>query len=626
MQFGTSPPQSVDSETAPCQVRYPRKRWTLPEPDPEAAAELARHLKLSPVAAQVLLNRGFSATTSEDLDAGRRFLKPELKQLIDPARLPGVARAADRLAEAVAGNEKIAIYGDYDVDGITATAILWHALVTLGCDPARIETYVPHRIDEGYGLNGDAIRQLAGNGASVIVSVDCGVTAVDEALVAKEVGVDLIITDHHEWRDGDDGQPVLPDAYSVVHPRLPTTPGTTYDNEHLVGAGVAFKLAWEVGKRLGNGQRVGPEMKQFLVDALALAALGTIADVAQLVGENRVIARFGLGGLTQTRLSGLTALIDSAGLESDKVDSYDVGFKLAPRLNACGRMGHAREAIHMLTDATPGEARDVATHLEQENRKRQNVEKSTTKQASELVRDYGWDTDDSPAIVVAGEGWHPGVVGIVASRLVDEFHRPAIVLALNEDGVAAGSGRSIEGFHLASALVECDDLLTSHGGHAAAAGLKLPADQVDAFRERFAKIAKKQLKTSDFRASLKADVEANLGDVAAPLFNELARLGPFGRGNPRPILVLRNLIVLVARAVGKTGDHLQLQLEDGHGGRVKAIAFGCGDLATTLRGGDRVDVAAALSRNEWNGRVSIELEIKDIAPTTPTTPISGKRR
>ena len=604
-------PMPTQAKPAPddCDVTYPRKRWRLPEPDAAAAEELAKQLKTSPVVGQLLLNRGFG---TGDLESARRFARPALTDLLDPADIPGLPAAAQRLADALKAGERVAIYGDYDVDGITATSILWHAFALLGGDPQNVLTYVPHRVDEGYGLNVEAVEKLADDGARVIVSVDCGITAVEEATAAKARGVDLIITDHHEWKHDGGGEPALPaDAFALVHPRLPSD--RKYANPHLTGAGVAFKLAWEVGKRATGREKVSTEMRQFLVEALALAALGTIADVAPLTGENRVIARFGLGGLTKTKLRGLRALIDSAGLGGKELDSYHVGFLLGPRLNACGRMGHARQAVHMLTAATPGEAKDTADFLESQNRDRQTTERKIVEQAVEMVRDHGWDGPDSPAIVVDGEGWHAGVVGIVASRLVDKFSRPTVVLA-TEDGCAAGSGRSVSGFHLARALAACDDLLTSHGGHAMAAGLKLASENVDAFRKRFTAQAREQLSPDDLVPTLRADAAVPLSHVTAALVEELARLGPFGVGNPKPVLVLRGLTVLSARSCGKTGDHLQLQLDDNKGSRMKAIAFGCGKLALSLRGGDVVDVAAEPGLNEWNGRVSVELVVRDLAP------------
>ena len=603
------------ADTDDCEPIYPRKRWDIPEPDPEAAGELAKQLGTSPVVGQMLLNRGFSPDRP---DEARRFARPQLSDLLEPADVPGVAAAAERLALAVKNGEKIAIYGDYDVDGITASAILWHALTLLGADAGDVTTYVPHRVDEGYGLNAEAVHKLADAGAKVIVSVDCGVTAVEEATAAKSRGVDLIVTDHHEWKLNDDGSPLLPtDACAIVHPRLPPADGQTeYANPHLTGAGVAFKLAWETGKRLTGKEKVSAEMRSFLIEALALAALGTIADVAPLTGENRTIARFGLGGLTRTKLRGLRALIDSAGLGGQELDSYHVGFLLGPRLNAIGRMGHAAEAVKLLTSAGEGEARDIADGLEQQNRDRQATERKIVDQAVGLVRDAGYDRPGCPAIVVEAEGWHPGVVGIVASRLVDKFCRPAVVLAVNEDGTAAGSGRSVGKFHLAHALAGCDDLLESHGGHAMAAGVRLKAENVAAFRERFTDLAREQLSADDLVPCLRADAAVSLPQIDRPLVEELHRLGPFGNGNPKPTLVVRGLTVLSARSCGKTGDHLQLQLDDGRGTRIKAIAFGCGKLATELRGGDEVDVAGEASLNEWQGRVSVELNVKDLAPAS----------
>ena len=603
---GALPFDSGTGDPADCEVAYPRRRWDLMEVDPAAAAELARHLKVSPAVGQMLLNRGFDAA---DLDAARGFLRPQLTDLIDPARLPGCDAAAERLARALRDGERVVIYGDYDVDGITASSILWHALTTLGHPHDRLGTYVPHRIDEGYGLNADAVRSLADGGANVIVTVDCGVTACDEAVCARECGVDLIVTDHHEWTRHPDGSPCLPEAATaVVHPKLD---GGSYGNDHLTGAGVALKLAWQIGRAFTGKAKVSGPMRQFLVDAVSLAALGTVADVAPLVGENRAIVKHGLDKLTQTSLHGLRSLIDAAGLDIGKIESMDVGFKIGPRLNACGRMGHAAEAVEMLTVAAPGRSKDIAAYLEKQNRQRQTTEKAVTREAIETVRDHGWDAGDRAGIVVAGEGWHAGVVGIVASRLVEEYGRPCCVLSLDGD-VAAGSGRSVEGFHLAHALAECGDLLQTHGGHAMAAGLRLGAANLDAFRDRFAEVAARDLPGTDRRRSLRADAEVKLHAVTASLATEVKRLGPFGTGNPRPMLILRGLTLASARAVGREGDHLQLQLTDQLGVTVKGIAFGCGDLAARLAPGDGLDVAAVPSLNEWQGRTSVELEVRDL--------------
>ncbi|MEL7240148.1 MAG: DHH family phosphoesterase, partial [Planctomycetota bacterium] len=369
----------------------------------------AKELSVSPVVGQLLVNRGFDV---EDLDAARKFTTPKLTDLHEPADLPGAVEAAERIAKALRDREPIVIFGDYDVDGITATSVLWHALTLLAKDlngdhdgdPQLIRTYIPHRMDEGYGLSTDAVEQLAEDGAKLIITVDCGITAAEQATRCKELGVDLIVTDHHEWHV-EDGQPLLPtDAACIVHPRLPGHE-PAYGNGDLVGAGVAFKLAWQIGKAVTGRPKVSEAMRRFLVDAMALAALGTVADVAPLLGENRVLVGFGLGAMNKTSLDGLRALIDSAGLADTPLEAYHVGFLLGPRLNACGRMGHAELAVEMLTTAGPGRAREIAAFLEQQNKDRQQTERDIVAGAVEQVRDAGYDADDCPAIVVAGDDW-----------------------------------------------------------------------------------------------------------------------------------------------------------------------------------------------------------------------------
>ncbi len=354
---------------------YRSKRWKLDPPN-AAAGELAERLRVSPIVGQLLLNRGIS-----DFENAQAFLRPSLLALADPNLLPGLTDAAQRIAGAIRDREKIVIYGDYDVDGITATSILWHAITLLG---GVVETYIPHRIDEGYGLNAEALGQIVDAGAKLIVTVDCGITAIEPARIARERGVDLIVTDHHQWH-GD--PPMLPDCRGVVHPRLK---GGAYPNPHLCGAGVAFKLAWGIGQAIGGAVRVSESFRGFLVEATALAALGTIADVVPLVGENRVLAHFGLSGLAASKLTGIRALIESTALTGKSLDTYDVGFLLAPRLNACGRLGHAALAVEMLTTAGEARAREIAVYLEGQNRARQAVEKQILEQALAQIESNGW--------------------------------------------------------------------------------------------------------------------------------------------------------------------------------------------------------------------------------------------
>jgi single-stranded-DNA-specific exonuclease len=575
-------------------------RWQIASPHPSADT-LARDLRTSPLIAQILLNRQIDTPI-----AGQAFLSPKLTQLIDPAKLPGLTRAADRIARAIRDREPIVIYGDYDVDGITASTILWHAIRILG---GSARYYIPHRIEEGYGLNTDAVRQLISDGAKLIITVDCGVTALEPAEVARDAGVDLVITDHHEWRLSPDGAPVLPQCCAIVHPRLPGE--AVYENPHLCGAGVAFKLAWGIGQAVCGSSKVSNEFRAFLLDATALAALGTIADVVPLVDENRVLARFGLSGLKASKLTGIQSLIRSAGLDGQNIDSIHVGFLLGPRLNACGRMGHAEMAVEMMTTASPERADEIATFLEAQNRQRQQTERKIVDEAIEQIVSLQLDGPDARAIVVGGEGWHPGVIGIVASRIVDRYHRPAIVVALGE-GHGHGSGRSIAGFHLARALEACSTHLISSGGHEMAAGLRIEPSRFEAFREAFLAHAATSVSDELLIPELRIDCEAALEHINAALVKDLERLGPFGQGNPRPLLACRDLeLAAEPRRVGRNGDHLQLFVRQ-RGTAMKAIAFGAGDLFDELRPGRCIHLAVQPQLNEWNGRVSVELEVKAV--------------
>jgi single-stranded-DNA-specific exonuclease len=578
------------------------KRWNI-APASEAAAELAASLKTSPLIAQMLLNRGL--TVSADCQA---FLSPSLKNLIEPSLLPNLSAAAGRIAKAIRDREKIVIYGDYDVDGITSTAILWHAIHLLG---GEADFYIPHRLEEGYGLNADALGQICDAGARLIVTVDCGITAIEEAQIPRQRGVDLIITDHHEWqhKSGDENAPLLPECHSIVHPRLPTDGG--YPNPSLCGAGVAFKLAWGIGLAHSGSARVSDEFRAFLVEALSLAALGTIADVVPLQGENRTLAHFGLLGLKQSHLKGIRALIESAGLTGQKLDSYHAGFLLAPRLNACGRMGHAALAVEMLTRADEARAAEIAVYLEEQNRARQTIERQIFLDAEAQVKRLGFDGDRYRGIVLAAEGWHAGVIGIVASRIVGRFNRPTVMVAL-ANGHGQGSARSIPGFHLARALDACREHLETCGGHEMAAGLRLETGKLEAFREAFRAYAAREVSPEMLTPMLHLDCIAELGQITAPLAVDLQRLGPFGTGNRKPLLCCTDVeLTAVPRRVGKSQEHLQLMVRKGNSS-IKCIAFNHGHLFDRLQPGTKIDLAAEPTINEFNGRRSVELEVKDV--------------
>jgi single-stranded-DNA-specific exonuclease len=584
-----------------------QRRWILPEPHVDAR-DLAQRLRTSQLIAQMLLNRGLC-----DPKDCTDFLRPTLRLLHEPSLIPNLPLAAQRIARAIQDREKIVIYGDYDVDGITATAILWHAIRLLG---GVVEYYIPHRIDEGYGLNAEAIAQLCEQGANLIVSVDCGVTAIEPARVALDRGVDLIITDHHEIKtqpaDKNQGRevvvhPVLPQCFTVVHPRLTDA----YPNPSLCGAGVAFKLAWGVGLAVSGANRVNEQFRNFLVEATALAALGTIADVVPLVGENRVLAHFGLNGLRASKLSGIRALISSAGLDGQNIDCYHVGFVLAPRLNACGRMGHANLAVQLLTDADPSKALEIARYLDQQNRARQAIEKRIVDEAVAQIERNGYGRPEFRGIVLGAEGWHAGVIGIVASRIVDRFHRPTVLIALN-NGLGQGSGRSINGFHLTRALEHCSDHLESFGGHEMAAGVKLRSEKLDGFRESFISCVNSTIDPALLVPELPMDCEAELAHMSHALVAEMKRLGPFGHGNRRPLLCCRGVTLAgPPRRVGKGGDHLQLYVKQGRN-HMKCIAFGYGAMFDKLQPGMLIDLAVEPQLNEYNGRTSVELAVKDM--------------
>jgi single-stranded-DNA-specific exonuclease len=608
------------SETGSTRMYRPR-RWTVADAD-ERAGELAQRLKTSPLIAQVLLNRGII-----EPDDCHNFLRPSLKCLHEPSLIAHLPRAAERIAKAIRDGEKIVLYGDYDVDGITAVAILWHAIKLLG---GRCEYYIPHRLEEGYGLNAEAVAQLCDAGAKLIVTVDCGITAIAPANIARERGVELIVTDHHEWHElaapltdsEPQHAPLLPNCYAIVHPRLRSPDGTqeslassrkAYPNPHLCGAGVAFKLAWGIGQAISGAPRVSEDFRNFLMDALALAALGTIADVVPLVGENRILAHYGLSNLKKSKLLGIQSLIRSAGLDGQILDSYHVGFLLAPRLNAAGRLGHARLAVEMLTDANLPRAEEIATYLEQQNRQRQAIEKQILEEAMEQALALKYDAEDCHGIVLGKAGWHAGVVGIVASRIVDRFNRPTIMVSLNDgEGLGQGSGRSVSGFHLARALEACGEHLEAFGGHEMAAGLKIRTSRFEDFRAAFCAFAARNIDPQLLVPELRLDASAELNHVTHSLVTDLKRLGPFGHGNRRPLFVCRGLTLSAPpRRVGKTGDHLQLLVKQGPS-TMRCIAFGAGALFEKLKPGMTLDLAVEPQLNEFNGHVSVELEVKDM--------------
>lgn len=582
------------------------RRWLLQDAQAEETLDL-------PLLQRILHVRGLREPAAID-----RFCEPKLTDLHDPGLLPNIDAAAERIVDALKRKQQVVIYGDYDVDGITATAVLFHTLKTLAPE-TPIRTYVPHRLDEGYGINCAALKQLQSDGAELVITVDCGITAADSAATARDIGLDLIITDHHNLPED---ETALPDAVALVHPRLP---GSAYPFGELCGAGVAFKLAWRCATAWCGSERVSATLQKTLLEMLPLVALGTIADVVPLVDENRVLTSFGLRRIKHTSLIGLNALIHASRLGDETIDSEKVGFVLGPRLNACGRMGHANEALRLLCDAPADEAAAIAEQLTKTNQQRQATERSILARAIEMAEDAGMTGPDCRAIVLADDTWHPGVVGIVCSRLVERFSRPTILLQRN-GGMCKGSGRSIDGYSIHAGLASCASLLTTWGGHEMAAGLSLSEDHLAAFCEQFTDHANASITPEHLVPSLRVDCDAQLAELDRPTVTRINKLSPFGRSNRRPTLRVQNAIVDEApRQIGANGKHLALRLRQDDPTRttMRVVWWNAGELAGDLAAGMPLDVLVQPKINSWNNKVTVEGELRDVRVREPALAGAG---
>ncbi len=559
---------------------------------------------------RILLARGEIAASDSSIDEQiGEFLETSLHDLHEASLLPGAVAAAQRLMDAVKAGKRIAIYGDYDVDGITATAILYHMMKTAQPE-ADVQTYVPHRLNEGYGINADAFDTLKSDGVDLVISVDCGISAVKAAAHARAIGLDLIITDHHNLPGENSAD--LPDAEILVHPRLP---GSSYPWGELCGAGVAFKVAWHFAVLWSGSTRVTESFRKMLTQLLALVALGTIADVVPLKDENRTLTKFGLKMMRHTEFAGLNALIEASGLADEKkFDSDSVGFRLGPRLNACGRMGHAAEAITLFTTATDDEAVAIAQNLDLQNRKRQQTEREILEQACRLIEENGMDQPDCRIIVLAQEDWHPGVVGIVCSRLVEKYGRPAILLDRDADRLK-GSGRSIDGYSLYDGLATAKEILTTWGGHDMAAGLTLPPEHFSTLVDRLNAHANTHIVPEDLIPVVKVDCEARLIEFSVSTLQTMMELGPFGRSNAYPTFLVRNLrIQNPPKSMGSAGKHMSLQVQDSDqpGRLIRLVGWGMGDLVEEFAAGQHVDIVMRPKISRWKGFPELEAEIRDI--------------
>ena len=558
------------------------KRWVIQSPiTPQADDTLT---KFPYVLKQILFNRGYST----DAEA-RTFLKAESSSNTDPFQLIGMNAAIERINYAIDNDEPIAIYGDYDVDGVTATALLVQALEGFG---ANVRGYIPNRFDEGYGLNTDALDSLKADGVKLVITVDCGIRSPDEALHARTIGLDLIISDHHH-PDGLN----LPPALAVINPKQH---GDPYPDKELAGVGIANKIAEALYSSTSSTFDLN--------DLLDLVALGTVADLAPLVGENRTLVRKGLRQIRETKRQGLFSLAGVAQVKLDKIKAGDIGFMLGPRLNASGRLESALASFELLTTSDFMRAGQLAQQLDVQNRQRQSITRSMQEQAEEMAL-----SEDPNAFLffAAHEEFNPGVVGLTASRLTETYYRPAVVAAKGPEETR-GSCRSIPEFHITDALDLCKDLLVRHGGHAAAAGFTVKNENLSELISRLKDIAKEQLEGKDLRQTLTADMEIALEEMNFDVLKHLAYLEPTGYGNPEAVFVARDVKVKSSRTVGAEGRHLKLSFEDSRGAVYDSIGFRLGELQSSLP--SHVDVMFTLEANEWNGRTTLQLNLKDIKP------------
>ncbi len=574
-----------------------RKRWRIVPHDEQRISSLEKSAGVSSIVAQLLLGRGIY-----DPSAVATFLEAKMTGLREPDALPGLAAAADELYAAARAKQKIVVYGDYDADGMTGTAILLSCLQQVGAD---VSYYVPNRLDEGYGLSCDALSNLAKQGAQVVVSVDCGIASIAEAAHAKQLGIRLYVTDHHEFADQ------LPDAAGIVHPRLP---GNAYPFGGLCGAGVAFKLAWGICQRASQSSRVTPALRDFLLSAVGLAAMGTVADMVPLVDENRILVRHGLNSLLNHPPLGIRKLLEVTKLASkERLSSEDIAFTLAPRLNAAGRFGQAQLGVELLTTTSEERAQTLAEYIHALNSSRESLERSIQLAAVKQAKEE-FDPENDSALVLAGRGWHAGVIGLVAGRVAEKFNRPVILIAQDQLGIKPGTGsaRTANGLNLHTALTACSEHLVTFGGHAAAAGLRVEDSRLEHFRAAFCEYAASEIPTSPPLAELLIDAEGPLSQLTPQLVQQIEQLAPFGMGNLRPVLCATGVqLSEPPKRIGGGERHLSMRLVQ-HRTTMRGVGFGFGDDAEELsKINAPLDIAFRPVINDFGGRRNVEIQLVD---------------
>ena len=573
----------------------------------ELQQQLERELNISSAAARMLVVRGIQTA-----DEARAFVRPSLDKLHDPFLMRDMDKAVERLHRAIAQNEKILIYGDYDVDGTTAVALMYRFLEGVqspiaDCQSPNIDYYIPDRYTEGYGVSTQGIDYAAAQGCKLIITLDCGIKAVEKVAYANSKGIDVIVCDHHTPGD------TLPDAVAVLNMKRSDCP---YPYKDLSGCGVGFKLAQAYTQRYlieAKGNEAIRLSGERLLPLTQLLAMSIASDIVPITGENRILAHFGIQQLNKAPFTGVSAIMQVAGIEAKKLTINDLVYRIGPRINACGRMKSGRAAVELLLTNDPVFARQQAEEVNQNNEDRRDCDTETTKEALLQLQDDPTYAERRSTVVYAPH-WHKGVVGIVASRLTETYYRPTIVLTAGENGIISGSARSVGGFDIYAAIDSCHDLLTNFGGHKYAAGLSMHINDLPAFRERFEAYVAAHIQPNQLQPTLEIEAEIQLGDITKSFYNVLRHLEPFGPGNPRPLFVSRRLINhRDTRAVGKEREHLRLDVTDRQNA-ITGIAFGRADIAEYIQNGNAVDICYELNENTFNHYTTIQMMVQDIQP------------
>ena len=564
------------------------KKWTLKHKGKIVDNELSKKIKISPEISQILKNRGIETEKDSEI-----FMDPSLDYLRDPFLMKDMEKAVKRIQEAIAKNEKIWIYGDYDVDGVSSTSIL---CIYFNSINYSVNYYIPNRLEEGYGINEDAIKLINEQGCNVLISVDCGITSVKEVELAKSLGIDVIITDHHEC------QTEIPNAFAVINPKQEDC---NYPFDMLCGCGVAFKIIQALTPK--------EEFKYTMNNYLEIATLATICDIVPLVDENRIIVKNGLKLMKEGFNLGLRELTKVCGIETDKIGSSHIGFSIGPRINAAGRLGYSYLGVELFTTQSKEEAIEIASLLEEKNNERQMIEAKMYQEAEAIINSDERYKNDK-VLIIANEGWQHGVIGIVASKLTEKYYKPTILLTI-EDGEATGSARSIKGFSIFDALMKCSDILGKFGGHEQAAGLSLNEEYIDELRNRVNEFADYRLNQEDLIENIAVEFELDEDAIDFNLIEELHRLEPFGMSNPSPRFILRNCEIKDIFKLGKEKNHLKLNLSKKH--TYECIGFNMSYLAEGYNIGDKVDVLFQLDENTYMGNRKIQFLLKDIRMAYP---------